>query len=213
MGMEQSDIYVNLKDRETWRKGLLKEDLAKEIGEAVEKSVPEIAGGTSQPIQMRTNELIAGVRSDVAVLFYGPDLDQLLTLGEQAAEAIKNIPGAADIRVEQVAGLRYLRIVPDRAKMARYGFTIDDINQLTETLSVGHLVGEVLEKERRFAIAVKTDHGFDGDLAPLLALPLRSLSGQVVPLGDVAELFFTTGPAQVSRESQSRRITVEFIVR
>jgi cobalt-zinc-cadmium resistance protein CzcA len=117
------------------------------------------------------------------------------------------------VRVEQVAGLRYLRIVPDRAKMARYGFTIDDINQLTETLSVGHMAGEVLEGERRFGIAVKTNHGFDGDLTSLLGLPLRSLSGQVVPLGDVAELFFTRGPAQVSRESQSRRITVEFNVR
>ena len=117
------------------------------------------------------------------------------------------------MRVEQVAGLRYLRIDPDRAKMARYGFTIEDINELTETMAVGHRVGEVLEGERRFGIVVKTAHGFDGDLASLLGLPLRSLTGQTVPLGDVAELHFITGPAQVSRESQSRRITVEFNVR
>ena len=213
MGMEQSDVYIALKDRELWRPGLLKEQLADEISKAVERAVPEVAGGMSQPIQMRTNELIAGVRSDVAVLFYGPDLDQLSALADAAAAAIRGIPGAADLRVEQVAGLRYLRIVPDRAKMARYGFTIHDINQLTETMSVGHMVGEVLEGERRFGIAVKMQHGFDGDLAPLLALPLRSLTGQTVPLGDVADLFFTTGPAQVSRESQSRRITVEFNVR
>ncbi|MEY4579540.1 MAG: hypothetical protein RL701_4243 [Pseudomonadota bacterium] len=213
MGLEQTDIYVTLKERETWRAGLRKDALALEIGAAVEKSVPEIAGGTSQPIQMRTNELIAGVRSDVAVLFYGPDLEKLSALGEQAAKALRSVPGAVDLRVEQIAGLRYLRIVPDRSKMARYGFTIEDINQLTETLAVGHKVGEVLEGERRFTIAVKTAHGFDGELAPLLALPLRSVSGQIVPLGDVAELFFTTGPAQVSRESQSRRITVEFNVR
>src|SRR5207344_3379758 len=142
-----------------------------------EAAVPEIAGGISQPIQMRTNELIAGVRSDVAVLFYGPSLEQLRALGEQAGEVLRKVQGAEDVRVEQVAGLRYLRIVPDRAKMARYGFTIDDINQLTETLSVGHMAGAVLEGERRFGIAVKTNHGFEGDLAPLLALPLRSLSG------------------------------------
>ena len=127
--------------------------------------------------------------------------------------SIRGVPGAVDVRVEQVAGLRYLRIVPDRAKLARYGFTIDDINQLTETLAVGHMAGEVLEGERRFGIAVKMAHGFEGDLAALLALPLRSLSGQIVPLGDVAELRFVTGPAQVSRENQSRRITVEFNVR
>jgi cobalt-zinc-cadmium resistance protein CzcA len=213
MGMEQSDVYIMLKDREQWREGLLKEELAEQIGQAVERAVPEIAAGISQPIQMRTNELIAGVRSDVAVLFYGPDLDQLSALARSAAAAIRGIDGALDVRVEQVAGLRYLRIVPDRAKLARYGFTIHDINQLTETMSVGHMVGEVLEGERRFSIAVKMQHAYDGDLASLLALPLRSLTGQTVPLGDVAELYFTTGPAQVSRESQSRRITVEFNVR
>jgi heavy metal efflux system protein len=213
MGLEQSDIYVLLREREHWRAGLLKEELAEEIGSAVAQAVPEIAGATSQPIQMRTNELVAGVRSDVAVLFYGPDLEQLSAMGERAAAALRKVDGAVDVRVEQVAGLRYLRIVPDRAKMARYGFTIEDINQLAETLAVGHRVGEVLEGERRFTIAVKTAHGFEGELAPLLALPLRSVSGQIVPLGDVAELLFTTGPAQVSRENQSRRITVEFNVR
>lgn len=213
MGFEQSDVYVNLKDRETWREGMVKEDLAREIGEAVEQSVPEIAGATSQPIQMRTNELVAGVRSDVAVLFYGPNLDQLQALGEQAAQLIRRVAGAEDVRVEQVAGLRYLRVVPDRAKLARYGLSIEDVNELTETLAVGYTAGAVLEGERRFDIVVKTSHGFEGELAALLALPLRSLTGQVVPLGDVAELSFVTGPAQVSRESQSRRITVEFNVR
>ncbi|HEX5661484.1 MAG TPA: efflux RND transporter permease subunit, partial [Polyangiales bacterium] len=145
--------------------------------------------------------------------FYGPDLTQLSALGERAATAVRAIPGAVDVRVEQVAGLRYLRVIPDRAKLARYGFTIDDVNQLTETLAVGHAAGEVLEGERRFGITIKLDHHFEGELGPLLALPLRSLSGQMVPLGDVARLEFVTGPAQVSRDAQSRRISVEFNVR
>ncbi len=213
MGVEQSDIYVTLKGRSQWRPGASKESIAKEISELVEHRLPEIAGGVSQPIQMRTNELVAGVRSDVAVLLYGPDLDQLRELGERAATALKAIDGATDVRVEQVAGLRYLRIIPDRNKLARYGLTVQDINQLTETMAVGHSVGDVLEGERRFGIVVRTAHGFDGDLEPLRSLPLRSVSGQVVPLGDVAELRFLTGPAQVSRESQSRRLTVEFNVR
>ena len=213
MGVEQSDIYVGLKDRKEWRDGLTKESLAKEISEAIEEKVPEVAGGVSQPIQMRTNELVAGVRSDVAVLLYGADLDQLKSLGEQVASTLRAIPGAVDVRVEQVAGLRYLRIVPDRGKLARYGLTVEDINQVTETIAVGHSVGEVLEGERRFGITVKTAHDFHGDLEPLRALPLRSMSGQIVPLGDVAELSFVTGPAQVSRESQSRRLTVELNVR
>ena len=213
MGVEQSDIYIGLRDPKTWRGGLTKEALAREISEVVENKVPEIAGAVSQPIQMRTNELVAGVRSDVAVLLYGPSLDDLKRFGEKAAEVVERVPGAVDVRVEQVAGLRYLRITPDRAKLARYGLTVEDVNRITETIAVGHSVGEVLEGERRFGIFIKTAHGFDGDLAPLRSMPLRSVSGQIVPLGDVADLSFVTGPAQVSRADQSRRLTVEFNVR
>ena len=213
MGLEQSDIYIGLKDRAEWRPGLDKEALAKEISELVDAKVPEIAGAVSQPIQMRTNELVAGVRSDVAVLLYGRDLDQLKRLGEEVAALIRKVAGAEDVRVEQVAGLRYLRITPDRAKLARYGLTVEDVNRITETIAVGHQVGEVLEGERRFGIFIKTAHGFTGDLAPLRSMPLRSVSGQIVPLGDVADLSFVTGPAQVSRADQSRRLTVEFNVR
>lgn len=213
MGIEQTDVYISLKERKAWRPGITKETLAKEISAALDEEVPEVAGAISQPIQMRTNELIAGVRSDVAVLFYGPDLDRLREFGERAAERIRSVRGAVDVRVEQVAGLRYLRVDPDRAKLARYGLTVQDVNQITETMAVGHRVGDVLEGERRFGVVVKSLHGFQGDLDALRALPLKSVSGQIVPLGDVAELSFVTGPAQVSRESQSRRITVEFNVR
>ncbi len=213
MGLEQSDVYIVLRDRERWRRGITKEDLAKEISEVIETRVPEIAGAISQPIQMRTNELVAGVRSDVAILVYGPDMDTLKDLGDRVAASVRGVQGAADVRVEQVAGLRYLRIVPDRSKLARYGLTIADINQITETISVGHRVGVVHEGDRRFSVVIKTAHHFAGDVEALRALPLRSLTGQVVPLGDVAELSFVTGPAQISREAQSRRLTVELNVR
>jgi cobalt-zinc-cadmium resistance protein CzcA len=213
MGIEASDVYVDLKPRETWRPGYTKEMVAAELSAAIEKSVPEVAGSVSQPIQMRTNELIAGVRSDVAVLLYGPDMALLQSMGEKAAESIRRIPGAEDVRIEQVAGLSYLRVIPDRAKLARYGLTIADINQLTETMAVGHKAGNVLEGERRFSMVVKTNHGYAGELDVLQALPLRSLSKQLVPLGDVAELKFVTGPAEVNREGQSRRLIVEFNVR
>jgi cobalt-zinc-cadmium resistance protein CzcA len=213
MGVEQSDIYVRLKPHDDWRRGLTREALSKEIADAIEEKVPEVAAAVSQPIQMRTNELIAGVRSDVAVLLYGPNLDQLATLGDRVANVVRGVDGAVDVRVEQVAGLRYLRIVPDRAKLARYGLSVEDVNQIAETMSVGHPTGEVLEGERRFGIVVKTHHGFSGDLDALKALPLRAVTGQIVPLGDVAELSFENGPAQVSRESQSRRLSVEFNVR
>lgn len=213
MGLEQSDVYVELKPREEWRSGITKADIAAEVSEKMERRVPEIAGAISQPIQMRTNELVAGVRSDVAVLVYGSDLKTLEELGDRIAGAVRGVPGAVDVRVEQVAGLRYLRIAPDRNKLARYGLTIADVNQVTETISVGHKVGVVLEGDRRFSIVIKTAHHFDGEVDAFRALPLRSVTGQIVPLGDVAEVGFTTGPAQISRESQSRRFTVEFNVR
>ncbi len=213
MGLEQSDVYIGLKPRENWRAGVTKEDLAKEISARLERLVPEIAGAISQPIQMRTNELIAGVRSDVAVLVYGSDMDQLTALGEKVAEVVRGIPGAVDVRVEQVAGLSYLRVVPERGKLARYGLSVADVNQITETIAVGHATGEVLEGERRFGIVVKTKHGYSGELDAIASLPLKSVSGQIVPLGDVADLAFQRGPAQVSRQNQSRRLTVEFNVR
>jgi cobalt-zinc-cadmium resistance protein CzcA len=213
MGLEQSDVYIELKPREQWRPGVSKADIANEASARMERTVPEIAGAISQPIQMRTNELVAGVRSDVAVLVYGSDLEKLADLGEKIAATVRGVKGATDVRVEQVAGLKYLRIVPDRNKLARYGLTIADVNQVTETVAVGHRVGFVHEGERRFSVVVKTAHGFDGELDAFRALPLRSVTGQIVPLGDVAEVEYSTGPAQISRESQSRRLTVEFNVR
>ena len=213
MGMEQTDVYIDLKDPKAWRSGITKADIRAEVAAITEREVPEIRGGVSQPIEMRMNELLAGVKSDVALVLYGRDLDELTRLGERAAELLKTVDGAVDIRIEQVSGLRYLRIVPERKKLARYGLTIEDINQLTETIAVGHEVGEVLEGERRFGLVVKLAHEFQGDLEPLRALPLKSMTGQIVPLGDVADLSFANGPAQVSRAKQSRRLTVEFNVR
>ncbi|WAS96226.1 efflux RND transporter permease subunit [Nannocystis punicea] len=214
MGVEQSDVYVQLKDRDAWRPGLTKDDIAAEMSELVEQVVPEVAGAISQPIQMRTNELVAGIRSDVGVVIYGPDLEMLRTLGQAALDNVKGVPGVVDARVEQLQGLQYLRIDPDRTKLARYGLTIADINITTEAIAVGHKVGEVLEGERRFDMMVKFDRPITGgDLDSLSAIPLRANTGQIVPLGDVATLQRVTGPVLVNRDKQSRRVIVEFNVR
>ncbi|MBX3233554.1 MAG: efflux RND transporter permease subunit [Labilithrix sp.] len=213
MGVEQSDVYIGLKERDQWRKDLLKADLAKEISEAVEHAVPEVAGAVSQPIQMRTNELLAGVRSDVAVLLYGSELETLAKFGDRIADVIRTVPGAVDVRMEQVAGLPYLRIVPDRMRLARFGLTVEDVNEAAQTIAVGREAGEVLEGERRFGIIVKMREGTMQERANVRNIPLRTGAGQVVPLGEVADLVYLTGPAQISRDKQSRRLTVEFNVR
>lgn len=213
MGVETSDIFVTLKPRSEWRKGITKDDLAHEITDRLQVEVPEIGVGISQPIQIRTNELVAGIRSDLAAIVYGHDLDEMREIADDVANAIRKVPGAVDLRVEQVSGLRYLRIIPDRQKLARYGLSIEDVNLVTETLAVGHEVGAVYEGERRFDLMVKSGHGFDGELDSLKNLPLRSMSGQLVPLGELARLELVQGPSEVQREGQSRRLIVELNVR
>jgi len=213
MGLEATDTYITLKPRAQWRPGLIKDDLAAEIAELVEAAVPEVAAGISQPIQMRTNELVAGVRSDVGVILYGPDLERLVEAGDQALRLLRGIPGVVDLRVEQLQGLQYLRVIPDRVKLARFGLTVADVNLAAEAISVGHQAGQILEGERRFSLMVKLAHDFQGDLQALATLPLRGQTGQFVPLGDVARLELRRGPSLVNREQQSRRIVVEFNVR
>ncbi|MDC0720841.1 efflux RND transporter permease subunit [Nannocystis bainbridge] len=213
MGVESSDVYVQLKERDAWRPGLTKDDIAAQMSALVEMAVPEVSGAITQPIQMRTNELVAGIRSDAGVVIYGPDLAALRTLGESVLDRVKGVTGVVDARVEQLQGLQYLRIDPDRNRLARYGLTIADISLATEAIAVGHKVGEVLEGERRFDIMVKFECPITGDLDTLSALPLRGNQGQLVPLGDVASLQHLTGPVLVNRDQQSRRVIVEFNVR
>jgi cobalt-zinc-cadmium resistance protein CzcA len=213
MGVEQSDVYIELKNGSAWRAGMTKEKLATEISALLDRDLPELSGSVSQPIEMRTNELVSGVRSDVAAIVYGRNLDELVRLGDEITAVVQRVPGAVDVRAERLSGLRYLRVVPERGKLARYGLGVADVNQVTETMAVGHLTGHVLEGERRFGIVVKTEHVFDGELESLESLPMKSVTGQVVPLGDVATLAFSEGPAEVNRESQSRRLLVEFNVR
>ncbi|APS00184.1 efflux RND transporter permease subunit [Pajaroellobacter abortibovis] len=213
MGVEQTDIYILLKERKKWREGFPKEKIAEEIIRSAQHLVPEVNGSISQPIQMRTHELIAGVRSDVALMLYGPRLEQLTELAQKMGSILSTIPGVVDLRIEQIDGLKYLRIIPDRAKLARYGLTIEDINQLTDTIAIGHPVGMVLEGDRHFSIVIQIHESFQESAESLLNLPLKAITGQMIPLGDVAAIRFTPGPAQISRDQQSRRLSIEFNIR
>jgi cobalt-zinc-cadmium resistance protein CzcA len=212
MGLEQSDVYVLLKPHDQWRGGMTKATIAEDVSKAIAEAVPEVSGAISQPIQMRTNELVAGARSDVAVQVYGPQLPKLQELGDEVAAAVKHVRGAVDVRATQAGGLRYLRIVPDRARLARYGLAVEDVNLLTEMIAVGHRAGVIFEGDRRFDLMVKLKP-ITGDVDAIRALPLESTNLQAVPLGDVADVSIETGPSLVNRDQQSRRLTVEFNVR
>ena len=213
MGIEQSDVYITLRPRAGWRPDLTKEALGAEIAAAVAREVPEVAVAVSQPIQVRTNELIAGVRSDAASEIYGPDLDRLRQVGERVVAALRGIAGVVDVRPEPTAGITHLRIKPDRARLARYGLTVEDVNMVTETMAVGRAVGTIFEKDRRFGLVVRTAIDFTGELEVFRSLPLKSTLGQIVPLGDVADITLEKGPALVNRDHLSRRLIVEFNVR
>ena len=212
MGIEQTDVYIQLQPRSKWRDGWIKEDVASAVAEALDENVPELSIGLSQPIEMRTNELVAGVKSDIAIEIYGPDLAELRRVAQRVASAVRRVPGAVDVRAEQGHGLSYLRITPDRGALAQHGLTIKDVNTLTEAMAVGHRAGIVREGDRRFEISVKLDR-VDGDLDRVRRLPLRSARGAIVPLGDVATVEAVTGPLVVNRNKLSRRITVEVNVR
>ena len=162
---------------------------------------------------MRFNELIAGVRSDVGVKLFGDDLDTLREKGEEIARVVAGVPGAADVKLEQTAGLPVIRVRVDRDRCARYGISVGDVLDTVEAARAGKVVGTVFEGQRRFSLAVRLDDEAARTLDALGNVPVASPSGASVPLGQLAEITLDTGPAQISREAVRRRIVVETNVR
>ena len=145
MGVELSDVFVILKPQREWTTAGTREDLIAKMKPAILEAVPGVGLGFTQPIEMRFNELIAGTRSDLAVKIFGPDLDVLKKQAEAVARPLETVRGAADVKVEQVAGLPLLRVIVDREQIARYGLTADDVLTLVQTTRVGHVVGTVVQ--------------------------------------------------------------------
>ncbi len=213
MGIELSDVFVNLRPRSEWTTATTKAELIEEMSETIERDLPAMGVSFTQPIEMRFNELIAGIRSDVGAEIFGPDLDQLENLGAGVLDVLSSIPGASDLRAEQVSGLPMVRIVVDRRQMARYGINAAAVLETVEATRVGHRAGLVFEGNRRFPLIVRFDDSVSRDLQSLAAIPVDDPRGRVIPLGQVASLSYSTGPAQVSRSQVQRRLVVEANVR
>jgi cobalt-zinc-cadmium resistance protein CzcA len=213
MGIELSDIFVILKPRSEWKTARTKEDLIDRMNDALQKEVPGAGFGFTQPIEMRFNELIAGVRSDVGVLIYGDDLDILREKGEQVAKVLNTVRGAEDVRVEQTAGLPMIRITVDRVRLARYGMSAADVLDAVEATRAGKVVGTIFEGRRRFDLVVRLPEAAIASPEVLANLPVGNREGRYVPLAQVAEVRLDTGPAQVSRQNVQRRLVVEGNVR
>jgi cobalt-zinc-cadmium resistance protein CzcA len=213
-GPEQTDCYVMLKPRGQWPEPLLDiEVLQERIEQALLAHVPGLVSlGFSQPIEMRTHELLSGVRADLAVQLYGDDLQTLAALGAQVATLIKSVPGAADLRVDRLDGLSTVSIRPDRLAMGRLGI---DARTLSDSVTAvgGRVVGTILEGEERYALTVRLAARYRNDLEAIARLPLKARNGEHVALQDVAELLHVDDPVVINREGAKRRLVVQANVR
>lgn len=212
-----ADTFIIIKDRSEWpnpRKP--KSELIAEL----EKAVWQIPGNNyefTQPVQMRMNELIAGVRADVAVKVYGDDMASLETVGKTIEAVIEKVEGASDVKLEQTTGLPMLTIVPDRAALARYGVTIEALQQTISIAMGGATAGELIEGDRRFDIVVRLPEAIRSDIGRLktLPIPLHGDGGTTdfVPLQELASIEVAPGPNQISRENGKRRVVITANVR
>ncbi|MGE0439012.1 MAG: efflux RND transporter permease subunit [Vicinamibacterales bacterium] len=212
MGVEISDVLVMLHPKGDWRPGLTRERLIRDMDSLLTANLPGSVNSYSQPIELRVSELISGVRSDVAFQIYGDDLETLKTVADRAVRVLQGIPGAADVKAEQVAGLPVLRIVVDRRAIARFGINAADVLDVIRALG-GRESGVVLEGFRRFAVQVRVAPASRTDIDQLRQLRVRSPAGQLIPLSLLAQFKVEEGPAQISHEGGRRRISVEANVR
>jgi len=208
MGPNISDGYVMLKERSDWPDPTkTKAELLNDIGEQL-ALLPGNAFEISQPIQLRFNELISGVRSDVGIKVFGDDLTQLLKTGAEIATVLNGIDGADGVKVEQVSGLPILSVEADRAALYRYGLNVADVQAVLAAATGGEAAGLIFEGDRRFAIVVRVAEEIRGDLQALERLPIPLPEGGYVPLREVASLNLAPGPNQISRENGKRRLVV-----
>jgi len=210
-----ADTYVMLKPREQWPDpGRDKADLVEQL----QRELPLVPGNNYefiQPIQMRFNELIAGVRSDVAVKVFGDDMEVLADVGDRIEAVISSVAGAADTKVEQTSGLPLMTVALNRPEMARLGLNVADVQDVVEIAMGGKAAGRVFEGDRRFDIVVRLPEALrnEPETFATLPVPLRGPGGGFVPLGSIAALEIGPGPNQVSRENGKRRVVVTANVR
>ena len=203
-----SDIFVMLKPLSEWRKGIDKEEIVEEIRERLEK-IPGAMFSFTQPIALRVDELISGVRSQIAVKVFGEDLQLLHKNGDEIVALLNSIKGARDVRAEQISGLGYLQVEIERQKLARYGLNVSDVQQIIEIAVGGKTATTILEGDRRFDGLVRLAEPFRKDLEAISNILVSTPNGKRIPLGQLAQIYIEQGPAQVSREDSKRRITVE----
>lgn len=212
MSMEESDVIIKLRPKDEWQTAQTKDELADAFKLAL-MEIPGIDYEFTQPIEMRFNELITGVRADLAIKIFGEDLNILNKKAQEIEKAIQGVPGAADITVEKVVGLPQMSVKYNRAKIARYGLNVDELNRLITMGFAGAKAGTVFEGEKQFDLVVKFAKKHRQKIEDLEMASVLLPNGSKLPLSEFADISLTSGPAKISRDGTKRRIVVGVNVR
>ncbi len=211
MGIEASDIFVMLKPHDEWRYES-KDELVAAMKDVLEKRIPANNFSFTQPIELRVQELIAGVRLDIGISVYGDDLEKLKEIGNKVAAVVRQVPGAADVQAEQTGGLPYIQMRIRRDQIARYGINVDDVLDAIAVIG-GKQVGQVLEGQRRFPLQVRLAPQWREHLESLKRIKVADPTGRQIPLEQLVEIEVGPGVAQISRDEIRRRFLVQINVR
>jgi heavy metal efflux system protein len=212
MGVHQTDVWTLLHPQDKWRQGLTRDGLIEEIDKLLSENVPGVKFGFSQPIEMRVNELVAGVKSDVAVLLYGSDLDVLRRKAGEIERVLARIPGAKDIRTPTSGRLPMLRVEVRRDQLARYGIKASEVLDVIAGLG-GTTVGTVFEGQVRHPIQVRLPEAWRNDPEKIASIRVADSKGRAITLSDLADLRMEEGPSEVERENVQRRAVIAVNVR
>tara|TARA_R110002050_G_scaffold149463_1_gene276036 strand:+ start:74717 stop:79045 length:4329 start_codon:yes stop_codon:yes gene_type:complete len=212
MSMEESDVIIKLIPKEEWVSAESKDELADKFKEALTE-IPGVDFEFTQPIEMRFNELITGVRADLAIKIFGEDLTILAEKAAEVEKAIRNIEGAADITIEKVAGLPQMSVKYDRHKIAIHGLNVDDLNNIITMGFAGKSAGTIFEGEKQFDLVVRFDTNHHKTIEDIETATILLPNGTQLPLSEFATIKYTTGPAKISRDNTKRRIVVGVNVR
>jgi len=203
---------VTLKPHNQWPRDRSKADLIEAMEQSLSK-YPGVALSFTQPIAMRVDELISGVRAQLAVTLFGDDLDELVKVGDQIQDVVARVPGAVDIQTEQVTGQPQIQIRVDRTAISRYGLNVNDVLDAVQTAIGGEEAGQVFEGVRRFDINLRLQESYRSDVDEISSLVIPGPGGASVPLSEVADVSVVTGPKQISHDDGHRRIVIQLNVR
>lgn len=212
MPIEAADLMIILKDKKDWTSANSRDELAEKMAEKLE-AIPGVSFGFQQPIQMRFNELISGVKQDIGIKIFGDDMDELTRIAEKVGKLAMNTKGAKDLYIEKTGGLPQIVVNINRDRLAKFGLDVETVNQAVNTAFAGQLAGVIYEGEKRFDMVLRLEEQSRRSIKDVENLYITNSNGQQIPLSQLADITMEIGPNQVQREEARRRIIVGFNVR